>query len=531
MAVGYRPRRVRSERILRLGAAVCLALGTLLVVITVVRTSITVDEPYFYSYGRRILFAGTFARPDPIDASKLPVSALNALPEWMAAGIGVEATGARTFLQRWLDPQVAAYIADNLWLYAGRLIGIGFYLALCWLVFAWGCQIYGPSGGLAAMVLTAFLPMILGHAGLVTVDVAATCTMFAAVYAFARAFAAPALRTRLIAGCALGGALLVKYTAVELVPIVTVILLIRTAAAGCRAARREILRKGVTSLLIASAVAIAVVNLAFAFQPGWTRLRDLPRRSRTCQGLVGRFGDVPIPLPYEYLNGLDLVISQDQSGTGGGNVYLLGARNRDGFGSYFAIATLLKTPLIFLVLLLARPWRRARIYDDLVLLAPVLWLFVHFSFVLRTQLGLRYVLPAFPFMALLAAGNWDLKRRRALRSLASGALCLCVAAVVLQCPRYLAYFNMLIGRRVNAYRYLADSNVDWGQDLFALWEWERAHADQQYALEPYFPADGLVIVRVNDFLGINDEAAYAWLRGHALPTGVIGDSYLMFEVR
>ena len=106
-----------------------------------------------------------------------------------------------------------------------------------------------------------------------------------------------------------------------------------------------------------------------------------------------------------------------------------------------------------------------------------------------------------------------------------------VLTTVLQAPRYLSYFNVLIGRRLNAYRYLADSNLDWGQDLFALWAWERRHAGQLYVLEPYFPARGLVIVRANDFLGINDADAYAWLRELAPPVAAIGDSYLVFDLR
>jgi len=105
-----------------------------------------------------------------------------------------------------------------------------------------------------------------------------------------------------------------------------------------------------------------------------------------------------------------------------------------------------------------------------------------------------------------------------------------VLGTICQCPRYLSYFNCLIGHRLNAYHYLADSNLDWGQDLFALWAWERAHAGQHYTLEPYFPAQGLVIVRANDFLGINDPEAYAWLRARAAPVATIGDSYLAFDI-
>ena len=35
-------------------------------------------------------------------------------------------------------------------------------------------------------------------------------------------------------------------------------------------------------------------------------------------------------------------------------------------------------------------------------------------------------------------------------------------------PHYLAYFNELIGGPKNGYKYLTDSNLDWGQDLPSL---------------------------------------------------------------
>lgn len=521
-----------SQRAANHWAVVCVGVGVVLVFITVARTSLTVDEPYYYSYGRRIVFAGAFARPNLIDDSKLPVSALNVLPEWMGVWIGIDGTRARTLVQRWFVAREAAYIGENLPLYAGRLVTVGFYVALCWLVFVWGCEIYGPSAGLAATSLIAFLPTMLGHAGLITVDVAAACTMFAAVYAWVRCVLRPSLRTTLIAGLALGLAQLVKFTAVELFPIAFIILVLRLMTVERGTSRRAALRTGLMSFVAVVAVAVLVVNAGFAFQGSGVRLADLPCHSGACQAARGLLGGVPLPFPYEYLNGLDLVIYYDHTRIPGGPVYLLGQLNRDGFPSYYAIATLLKTPLPFLFLLLLRPWRRDRLFADLTLSIPVIWLFVHLSFFFKTQLGLRYFLPAVPFLAVLAAGNWDRSRSPRLRMAATAVLALYVTSVVLQCPRYLGYFNVLIGARSNAYQYLADSNLDWGQDSFALWAWERAHQGQAYALEPYFPARGLVIVRVNDYLGIIGPEAYEWLRNSGAPVvETIGDSYLVFDVR
>jgi hypothetical protein len=43
-----------------------------------------------------------------------------------------------------------------------------------------------------------------------------------------------------------------------------------------------------------------------------------------------------------------------------------------------------------------------------------------------------------------------------------------VVVAVGAAPRYLSYFNGLAGGPMNGYRLLADSNLDWGQDLPAM---------------------------------------------------------------
>ena len=46
-------------------------------------------------------------------------------------------------------------------------------------------------------------------------------------------------------------------------------------------------------------------------------------------------------------------------------------------------------------------------------------------------------------------------------------------------PDYLAYFNQLAGGPSEAYKHLADSSLDWGQDLPALKQWLEREGLQQ----------------------------------------------------
>ena len=55
-------------------------------------------------------------------------------------------------------------------------------------------------------------------------------------------------------------------------------------------------------------------------------------------------------------------------------------------------------------------------------------------------------------------------------------------------PYHLAFFNLLAGGPENGYRYLVDSNLDWGQNLWDLRAWMAAHDEQVVAYAHYSPA-------------------------------------------
>ncbi len=104
----------------------------------------------------------------------------------------------------------------------------------------------------------------------------------------------------------------------------------------------------------------------------------------------------------------------------------------------------------------------------------------------RVQLGQRYLLPMYPMLYFLAADAlWSLSVQcTGSGQTVSSARCAAVlrgpmprvaAAVVLLtvqvasalaiAPHYLAYFSPIAGGPTAGYRLLADSNIDWGQDL------------------------------------------------------------------
>lgn len=96
----------------------------------------------------------------------------------------------------------------------------------------------------------------------------------------------------------------------------------------------------------------------------------------------------------------------------------------------------------------------------------------------KVQIGQRFLLPFYPLLILVAVdGLWRLcrnagKSRTALSWLARTIGVLLVVGQGTSHwsigPHYLSYFNSLCGGPENGYRLLADSSIDWGQDLPAL---------------------------------------------------------------
>lgn len=127
-------------------------------------------------------------------------------------------------------------------------------------------------------------------------------------------------------------------------------------------------------------------------------------------------------------------------------------------------------------------WRRFDVLG-IVIFILIFWIGGMFT---NTNIGLRWMMPTFPFIFLLAAGgvryvdHWLLRRKiqfhqgqplAVFQGIMIVLLIWLVVGTVTIYPSYLAYFNEFIGGRGNAYKYLVDSSLDWGQDLNRLRGW------------------------------------------------------------
>lgn len=143
--------------------------------------------------------------------------------------------------------------------------------------------------------------------------------------------------------------------------------------------------------------------------------------------------------------------------------------------SYFLKIILVKSSLFFigffttgLIALIFMPIKKATKF--LLITVPLVFFLVA-SFVNQINIGVRHILPVYPFMILIAGASvyWaNLFTRRIFKTLIwvliSLGLLFYVSATIRQAPHYLSYFSEWIGGESEGVNFTSDSNIDWGQD-------------------------------------------------------------------
>ena len=155
------------------------------------------------------------------------------------------------------------------------------------------------------------------------------------------------------------------------------------------------------------------------------------------------------------------------------SLFIRGNYSVNGGGGYLPLALAVKTPLAVLALALAglAAVRSSFKKDHLwLILPPLIYFAVAMSAGVRS--GVRDILPVMPFLAGLAGlGIAYARDKKILRYLLGPLIFLWGWGLVKTGPYYLAYFNELAGGASGGYKFLVDSNLDWGQDVKTLAGW------------------------------------------------------------
>jgi len=371
---------------------------------------------------------------------------------------------------------------------ANILLTLLFAAAVAW----WTRRRYGPPAGLAAAALCAFDPNLMAHGRYVTTDFPVTVFFFFACVLWVEYLEEASMRRLLAAAAAIGLALITKFSAVLLIPA----LVILYGACWIRRPKEFPVRRA--ALAAGTVIATVVLMVAVVYWPETVRCWRTKVPQLSTLVVRGNFtGEVlfylgrRLHLPaHAYLYGLNVVADHN---AGGHSSYLLGMRSETGWWYYFPVVFAVKSTMAALgatLLLLAaglwQVWKREWI-SPMALglgLPPVLY-FV-FSMTSGINIGMRHILPVYPFLyvgaaAWLATTNW---RRGVYVMAALGALQMGECARIT--PDYLAFFNELAGGPGRGPEYLVDSNIDWGQDVKKLGLWLDAHGGKRRARVFYF---------------------------------------------
>jgi hypothetical protein len=489
-----------SPRASRLVAAGLLTLLAMLLFTTVRQESQTFDESIHLYAGFEYLKHGDFGtNPEHPPLAKM----VAALP-LLGMGLTEPAHFSAPFfkIENFINGSKFLYgdgKADSILLRSRMMLAI-FSVGLGWLVYLAAGEMFGPLTALIALSLFVLEPVVLSNSALVTTDMPLSCLFFGAVYAFYRFVKRPSIGRLALCAAAAGLAMAVKHSGALVLP--TLLLL----GLGDHFTRRfsmddalaQALEGRPRRLSLAQlAGALAIIGLAsyailwtvygfrYAARPG--ELAMAPALANYAAGLkplqhaaIMFFARRHL-FPEAYLYGwTDILLITSYRST-----FIFGHLFPTGQWFFFPGVFLIKSTLTLLSLLLLVPFagvlsqRRALLFLSL---PATFFLLVSVSSMLN--LGVRHILPIYPFcIVLAAAAGAALAARSMAGRVAVGALlALTVVSSLRAFPDYLAYSNEAFGGPQNTWREVVDSNDDWGQGL----KWTKTYLDRHPASQCWF---------------------------------------------
>ena len=355
--------------------------------------------------------------------------------------------------------------ANDRLLICSRVMTLLLALLLGVYVYRFSSLMFGTAGGLISLFFFTFCPNILAYSGICVPDMPLTVFTLITIYYLWRCFNGSGRLGVIPAGFFLGLALLSKFTALLLIPIVLILTALIMFMQKLNLIPKLLLIYGIAALVLFAGYQFEVTPL---IQGNQYRLM--------------------------------------QQGYGQG-VFLMGQYSNHGWWYFYPLTVLMKTPIPVLLLFplaiyLLLKVKATNMSFLAFMLVPILVFSAVFIFS-GYSVGLRYLLPVYPF-AFVLLGAVSLASLKLRYFIGATAIWYVLSALYVS-PHYLAYFNEAVGGPGNGYRYLVDSNLDWGQDLKGLKKFMDNNNINKISLS-YFGADS------PRRYGIN----YDWLPSHYL---------------
>lgn len=465
--------------------------------------------------------------------------------------------------QQFWQANEASYERLTFW---PRLPMIAISLVLGLSIFICARRLFSARAALLAVLMFVLEPTVLAHGRVVQTDVASALAYLLVSFTLYGYLQRPNFQRALGLGLCGGLALSTKFSMVVLIPFALAPLIGLFILAPKFGQKRRLVA---AHLVAATFVVIIFLNAVYLFHHPARRftISLTTGNSDTASQPLLRFAEdsfitLQHIIPADFVHGMTRVLILDQERSPAG---LLGQYSKDGWWYYFPVAFALKTTIPFLFLSVVSGawalWALMRKHEEafLVLVMPV-FSFLAVAMIASTNIGIRHLLPVFPFLFIL--GGVFVDRLLAARHQKKRAFAVALAVAlggwmsfeaIAAYPDYIPYMNEFASRTPHWYL-LSDSNVEWGDDIKglaaylhdrgeesvseAVWGFEIL---QKYGINkidaPINPADAstryvaigasFLNGSVNPSRNPNDYAAYRQLK----PEKIIGGSIYVYKIR
>lgn len=392
-----------------------------------------------------------------------------------------------------------------------------------WFIFKWVRELAGTTAGLFALTLYAFDPNILGHNHFVTTDIGIAAFMTFSFYYYLKFIKSPTWKNVTLGGIFLGLLMLAKFSFITALPIFALATIVYPLVIHAKPGEKkklafkfkkfgEYVGKGAVVFGI-SLVVVWTVYAANTFNMTKETVSQtidntfLPTDTANIKNVYTNktlhwLNDHAVTRPLtEFGIGIGYVFRRVSGGNG---AYFMGQVSGNAFRAYFPTAFAIKEPLPNIFLMLSafliflssslkssKEWLKIKFKEKVsslstyirhnitsISLFSFIVLYAYISITGNLNIGFRHLFPILPFAYILTAKSiFDLMKREnnhakvILGTILIAMLVFLISGTIAAYPAYMSYFNEIVGGPKNGYKYITDSNADWGQDIKRLKVW------------------------------------------------------------
>jgi len=410
--------------------------------------------------------------------------------------------------------------------FASRLVPLAETAGVTFVLFAVANELSGPVAGVLAGILWLASPLVLGIGHLDGTDVPFALGASLSSWALVRWLRVRDTRTLMWLGFALAAAAETQVTGLLVVGSGLAVIVGAEWRSGVMRALRQAALAGL--IVWASVWAVYLV-----LDPAM-------------------LSQLPLLVPRPYLDGIGYLSVHDTTGS---SAYIAGIAYTGGRWWYWPLSLAIKWPAAALLLLVTGVLGCLRLPPDLrrrVGLAVVLPAALITGFTLTTpkDVGVRYLLPALALWAAAAASGLvavlGTATRAWRRRLAGTAVAVMLGAAVVSTagsfPRSIAWTAWPFRP---GYAMVTDSDLDWGQGLYALWSWSAGRNPWLAYFGPRGistadipgarPLLGTAPTRVDGWVAVSvtalnsaNRSSLGWLRAWC-PVGILDGTILVYH--